>query len=69
MPVFLMEVHTEEDESVTFPVSPMAINALSNGFARKGMEVSMEVLLPKEYAARQEQLKMDTIFHGDDLPC
>lgn len=68
--IILMEVHTAEDESVTFEVSPYAIHALANEYDRRnGEKVTMKVKTEAEFAAHQERLKADMIFQGDDLPC
>jgi hypothetical protein len=68
-PEILMEVHTAEDESVTFAVSPFAIHAFANQYARQGMKVSMHFLLGEEIAARRAKVKADTLFQGQQLPC
>jgi len=67
-PVFLLEVSTEPNESVTFEVDPQEVLSLADFYARKGMTVEAHVLSSAEFAARKERLKNDTTFQGEQLP-
>lgn len=66
--IFLLEVFTEPNESVTFEVKPKSIHKLANHYASKGMPVEAHVLSSAEFAARKERLKNDTTFQGEQLP-
>lgn len=65
---FIIEVQTEENESVTFLAKPGREIDEATGYIEQGFPTRVGHLTSKAYKERKEKVLMDTIFNGENIP-